>query len=954
MYLSSINKTFVQYLTNKSKFSYLAVCFLALMGTAYGQNVQNNFVRNQPNRNLMANSTAFRQEIARMEINVSRLGHESLPIAQVPRLQKNDVLKVRLLDEPINGLKPDQSNYDWTFLIAYINPGMKNDGARIVSKEVNFRRSGWYKEHSFVVPYDSQPIAFLYPKPQYRSKILKLIKKNQEDIRKIGEKTIEISDAYGKISMFLNELQGVVNRNYYNGGYGSYPGTYSNGGGVHSGNYYQSNPNYGGYYGNNQNILAEQAVERVAKSFNINLPNCWNGAANGVPGAYRAPGGYRPNNTGYYNPYQNRQRNDLMGRIQCVAKGVNIADFDYSIAKMFQQGGVLLASQLARKYPQLAIWINIAAAAIDFIVKFTNRAPLRIIPAVVSSNSNLSVRRPVPGKLQNTGKFSLFAESQPRDNGFVTAYPMVFNKWQASADPATIGLPMPVLMDSCLHVGQNIIRTTDVINDWMNDKFTKDFQFTLTSRSGFQKKFNLKKNVGYGGWAMLLTKADLDAIPKINMALEGYISGSRGFSQIESPRFRIQMGSIQGWAIEPSSKKSFSAGGKRTVVLRNQKGNCRCLDAVIYKPGFGGEFVFDSKKLNYSPNGKDVSFEIDTSNFSVNRGMLELHQLGGEKTNLPISLFGKPPTVAKVKLAKGDHKVTIFGDRLEQVNAVIIGGKKATSISDKAGVTANVHALPANKRVSLREKIFTFENSSPWTGPNEFSLELSLVGDRIIKFPTRFTVSSSRPKIVSNPSNEIEGYAISDMRLKSSRSIETLPVFPIEAAQIGVNIQNSLIDHDFKVERLRIEARIEDTPINPFSPPDVSFEVLDWRTLRLNIVLNEQTKRLVAGRRIQFRIFDAQRGYSDWYTINRTFVRTPKKLSLKCRGKECVLTGKGIAYIQQVSLDNGKSWFPQSPVGLIPTPIGNGLERVTIPNTRGKKLMKVKLRDYQTADGLRY
>jgi len=808
-----------------------------------------------------------------------------------------------------------------------------------------------------VVPYDSQPIVFLYPKPQYRSKILKLIKKNQEDIRKIGEKTIEISDAYGKISMFLNELQGVVNRNYYNNGYGSYPGTYSNGGGVHSGNYYQNNNQsyYGGYYGNNQNLLAEQAVERVAKSFNINLPNCWNGGANGAyNGAYNAQGGYRPNNNGYYNPYQLGQRNDLMGRIQCVARGVNIAEFDYSISRMLQQGGVLIASQLAQKYPQLAIWINIAAAAIDFIVKFTNRAPLKIIPTIVSSNADTQVRTPVTNQLHGAGKVSLFAESQPRDSGFVTAYPLVFSKWQASADPTVIGLPMPVLMDSCLHVGQNIIRTTDVINDWMNDKFTKDFQLTLTSSTGFQKKFDLKKNVGYGGWEMMLTKADLDSIPKVNSRLEAYISGARGFSEIESPRFEIQMGSIQGWTIEQSSQRSFSAGGKRTLVLRNQTGNCRCLDAVVYKPGFGGEFVFDAKKLNYSPNGRDVSFEINTANFSENTGVLALHELGGGTTNLPISLFGEPPTVSRVKLAKGDNRVTLFGDRLEQVNAVLIGGKKAIAASGQMNGNAGVHARSTNQEISLKEKTFVFENSGTWTGPNEFSLELALEGNRAVKFPMRFTVSSSRPKIVSGPSNEIEGYAFGDNRVSSFRNLASLPVFPIEVSNIGVNIQNALIDHDFKVERLRIEARIEDTPVNPFSPPDVKFEVLDWRAMRLNIALNAETKRLIAGRRIQFRLFDSQRGFSDWYTINRTFVRTPKSLSLKCRGKECVLTGKGIGYLQQISLDNGKSWFPESPLGLTPTPVDNGLERVTIPNTPGRKVMKVKLRDYQTADGLRY
>lgn len=188
----------------------------------------------QPNTNYMRNSQAFRQEIMRMEINVAR-GDQTLPITQVPRVQKDDVIKVKLSDETVGGIRPDQSMYDWTFVVAFINPNRnmrgKNKsenvdqkpktetlpdsqkavsanassptlssiavpavmppkefkklasakfnfaasdskdsteiaGEESVSREINFRKSGWYKEYSFRVPYDSQPVFFLYPKPK--------------------------------------------------------------------------------------------------------------------------------------------------------------------------------------------------------------------------------------------------------------------------------------------------------------------------------------------------------------------------------------------------------------------------------------------------------------------------------------------------------------------------------------------------------------------------------------------------------------------------------------------------------------------------------------------------------------------------------------------------------------------------------------------------------------------
>lgn len=931
---------------------------------------QNNFMINQPNNNYMANSTAFKQEIARMEINVVRAGRTPLSITQVPRLEKDDILRVRLLDEQVNSLKPDQSNFDWTFLVAYINPGRNSDSNKTVSEEINFRKRGWYKEYSFVVPYDCQPIFFLYPKPQYRSKILNLINKNQEDIKKIGEKTLEIADAYAKIGMFLNELQGVVYRNYYrslynNNIYGNYNGMY----GANSTN----------TFGANDSFLAEQAIERVAKSFNIQLPSCWGTGSYGGGGYYgntpynNTPYNNTPYNTGgYYNNYQYGMGNDLMSRVQCVAKTVKIEDFDISVGRMLQQGGVFAASQLAQKYPQIAFWINIAAVALDFIVKITNRAPLRIVPTVVTTNETQMANNPMMNSpIQNGSadslptKISLYAEAQPNDSGFVTAYPLVFHKWQATADPNLITLPMPVMMDSCLHAGQNIIRTADIVNDWMTDNFTKDFQLTLSSANGFQKDFPLKKNVGFGGWELNLTKEDLTSIPKINMRLEARITGKRGFNKIQSPDFNIQMTSVSNWSIESNSQKSFTVGGKRVITLKNQNGNCRCLETAIYKPAFGGEFVFDSKRLMYSPDGQDVSFEVDTTNFPVGIGQLELRQFGGDSISLNLNVYPAPPTISNVKVAKGDTQATIIGERLEQVQAIQINGRRAifkgvpgvdymnsTNVRNQSpsNIQSGMNMIPT----TLSEKTFVFEDSKQWQDSNNISLQIELSDQRMIQVPNLFAVSLARPIISANEAKEVEAFAINYQTnsVKLSTSISNLPIFPIETSEISVNIQNTLTDFDFKIENLLIETRIENTQTNPFNLTDIDFEVLDWRSIKLNIRLNDQAKKMLGGRRIQFRICDKQRGNSDWYSIKQTFVRLPQGLSVKCLNKQCELAGKGINYIQQVSLDEGKTWFPQEPTGLVAKSTENGLETAIIPNlTAAKKSIKIKLRDFPMSDG---
>lgn len=896
---------------------------------------QNNFAVNQPNNNYFANSSVFKQEIARMEITVTKAGKEPLPITQVPRLEKDDVLKVRLLEEPVNSLKPDQSNFDWTFVVAFINPGRNSDSEKTVSEEINFRKKGWYKEHSFVVPYDSQPIFFLYPKPQYRAKILNLISKNQEVIQKIGEKTIEIADAYAKIGTFLNELQDVVNRNYYRGLYSNY-------------NY----GNYGGVYGNNtrnfgynDSFLAEQAIERIARSFNIQMPSCWTGNQFNPYGNYnnnQYNNGYNNQyNNGYYNNYGGGGNSDLVGRVQCLTKTVRVEDFDISVSKMLQQGGIFAAAQLAQKYPQIAFWINIAAAALDFIIKLTNRAPLKIIPTVVAANENQAntylQNAPPQTKAPSNARISLFAENPPNDRGFVTAYPMVFHKWQAEADPNLINLPMPVLMDSCLHIGQNIIRTTDVVNDWMTDNFTKEFQLTITSTKGYKKEFPLRKNIGFGGWDLQLSKEDLSAIPKTNAPLEAVINGKRGFNRIQSAVFNIQLSSVGNWLVEPNSNKSFMVGGKRTITLQNQNGDCRCLEMIVYKPSNGQEIPFDAKKMAYAPDGKEVSFEIDATNLASGMGQLELRQYGGESVSLNLNLYPLPPSVTDVKVSKGDTQVKIIGERLEQIQAVRVNGKRATSKISGSYLTDD------------HEKTFVFENAGQWQDSNSFSLEIELSDQRIIKSPNLFGVSAARPVFVANEVKEIEGFIV-NKSISSNKN--NLPVFQMDSDKVGVNIQNALTDYDFKVENLTIETRIENTEANPFQENHIDFEVLDWRSMRLNITLTEQSKKMLGGRRIQFRIRDSKRGDSDWYSIKQTFVRMPQITVLKCSAKDCEVIGKGISYIQQISLDDGKTWYPNEPTGLVAKSIGFELEMAVVQNVSGSKSIKIKLRDFPTSEGI--
>ena len=174
-------------------------------------------------------------------------------------------------------------------------------------------------------------------------------------------------------------------------------------------------------------------------------------------------------------------------------------------------GGLLAATKLVEKYPQLAYWINVAAAAADLILKIMKRTPLKIVPTMArtpqNNRKNYNQRNSYNNQqnrslIPQQQKISLYAEKPPTDSDFVTAFPVVLHKWQAEPDPEVISLPVPTLLEPCLHMGQNILKNTDLSFDWLRDPFSRDFKLVMSAENGFSKEFSLTKNLGISGWML--------------------------------------------------------------------------------------------------------------------------------------------------------------------------------------------------------------------------------------------------------------------------------------------------------------------------------------------------------------------------------------------------------------------------------------------------------------------
>ena len=103
--------------------------------------------------------------------------------------------------------------------------------------------------------------------------------------------------------------------------------------------------------------------------------------------------------------------------------------------------------------------------------------------------------------------------------------------------------------------------------------------------------------------------------------------------------------------------------------------------------------------LQYSADGREVSFEIDTTSFQAGSGTLEIKTFGGDTqpsqfnqpnsqfnqsptsvqsgNNLQLKLYPAPPIISEVKAKRGDKEILMTGERLEQINSININGKRA-------------------------------------------------------------------------------------------------------------------------------------------------------------------------------------------------------------------------------------------------------------------------------------
>ena len=214
------------------------------------------------------------------------------------------------------------------------------------------------------------------------------------------------------------------------------------------------------------------------------------------------------------------------------------------------------------------------------------------------------------------------------------------------------------------------------------------------------------------------------------MKVEAKIVATRGFSHIESEKFSIPISGGGKWEVAPESLSEFAVGGKKRVVIRNTMGSCKCLQAVKYKPSFGWRVYIRGKcfikiRSDSAKMGPKLGLKLTQLIFKPGQGAMELKAYGNNQQpqRLQVKLYPSPPKITKLLVHKGDNKVAIEGERIDQIKTLSINGKLAQLEKGKQKSSA---------RYATHKKCFVFQNKRDLILSKRVAIKMTLDGNRKI------------------------------------------------------------------------------------------------------------------------------------------------------------------------------------------------------------------------------
>lgn len=440
--------------------------------------------------------------------------------------------------------------------------------------------------------------------------------------------------------------------------------------------------------------------------------------------------------------------------------------------------------------------------------------------------------------------------------------------------------------------------------------YAHDLRVRLTGRSG-SLELPARADPERGGIVVDPTAA----AGRRDLAPEGQLVGGWGFATFEGPTVQFVAPKPQAWSAKGGVRPSLIVGQESTLQLAGEA--TACIESVRLQWPLGGE-----TPLAWSVSDPtELSIHLPPKPAGGGDFQLMIRTFGLKNADLvPLGQYSRPSRIANLTFHAGDRSTLLIGERLDEVQDVVLEGVRFTLAPDASNSETQI-ALTATDLQGV-ERL---------SAGDAISGQARLKDGRSV--PIRATVAPARPRIAVISRNlRAEDDAGLSIRLggmdampRKSKLTFAVRVQPPTVFKGRETLQIETTNGAFSAELTAAEGLMLQDPQVAVATLDLQnkFIASAFGPLRLRIVKDDIA--------------------SDWQPLG-VLVRLPQISGVACpagRQGSCVLKGSNLFLIAAVA---ASPTFEKSVV----VPDGFAGDSLKVPRPRSGRLF-LKLRDDVTA-----
>jgi len=226
----------------------------------------------------------------------------------------------------------------------------------------------------------------------------------------------------------------------------------------------------------------------------------------------------------------------------------------------------------------------------------------------------------------------------------------------------------------------------------------------------------------------------VDASPALgrqDLGREAVLAGGWGFASFEGPSFRIVAPRPQSWSATAGDRPSLVAGQESTLQLVGDE--TACIESVRLQGPSGPE-----TPLSWTATAENqLTIHLPPKPAGAGDFKLVIHAYGLKSADVvPLGLYSRPSRIAGFAFHAGDHTGLLTGERLDEVQDVVLEGARFTPAPEPANSDTQLELAAADTDAQALQR---------FSAGDAVGGQAQLKDGRTISFRT--TIEPARPQL---------------------------------------------------------------------------------------------------------------------------------------------------------------------------------------------------------------